>query len=98
MKRALWLSSGVIAWALHFTVVYGFTGLACARGLDRAVPWTVGIATLLAGAAACGLLALGLRRRAGFEDGIAAGLAAFALLAILWEGASILVVPPCALR
>lgn len=98
MRRALWLASGVIVWALHFGFAYGFVGLACARGLERAVPWTVGVATVAAAAIAAVLLARGALRRADFEDGIAAGLAAFALLAILWEGASILMVAPCAAR
>jgi hypothetical protein len=98
MSRALWMASGVIAWALHFALIYGFTGLACARGWDRAVPWTVGIATLAAAGIAAFLLVAGLQRRRGFEGSVTAGLAAFALLAILWEGAAIFMVPPCALR
>lgn len=98
MKRALWLSSGVIVWALHFATIYGFTGLACARGWVNAVPWTVGLATAAAAACAALLLARGMRRREGFEDGIAAGLAGFALLAILWEGLTIVLVAPCVSR
>lgn len=96
--RTLWMSSGVIVWALHFVAVYGFMGLACARGLEAAVPWTVGIATIVAAGLAAGLLVRGARRRAQFVDGIAAGLAGFALLAILWEGLPILMVAPCATR
>ena len=46
-------------WALHFAVVYGYTGLACARALDRSVPWVVGVSTLVLGAVAALLFARG---------------------------------------
>ena len=98
MRRALWLSSGVIVWAVHFVAIYGFTGLACARGWHAVLPWGVGGATLIAAAIAVMLLARALPRRAAFEDALVAGLAAFALLAIVWEGISILVVAPCVAR
>jgi membrane associated rhomboid family serine protease len=96
VKRALWLASGVIVWALHFAVAYGYTGLACARGWSESVPWVVGISTVIAAVAAAALLLGGLRRRGQFEPALGAGISGFALLAILWEGASILVVPACA--
>ena len=98
MKRALWLASGVILWAAHFLGAYGYAGLACARGWSASVPWTVGAMTLVAAALAVGILARAAKRKAGFEDAIAAGLAAFALLAIVWEGASVLWVAPCVSR
>lgn len=89
------LSAGVLAWALHFAVIYGWTGLACARGLGRTVPWVVGGATLAAAAAAIALLIAGLRDRARFESWMMAGVAAFALVAIVWEGITVLIVPIC---
>jgi hypothetical protein len=92
------MASGVLLWALHFALVYGFTGLACARGWLGGIPWFVGIATLAAGAAAAFVILRGLPRRAEFVDGIALGLAAFALVAILWEGLSIAMVPACVSR
>lgn len=98
MRRALWLSSGVIVWAVHFIGIYGFTGLACARGWHAAVPWGVGAATALAAAVAAMLLARALPRRAAFEDAMVVGLAGFALLAIVWEGISIFMVAPCVAR
>ena len=98
MRRALWLSSGVIVWAVHFLAIYGFTGLACARALDRAVPWGVGAMTLLAAAGAALLLARAVPRRADFESALVAGLAGFALLAILWEGLAVVMVAPCVSR
>lgn len=98
MSRALGLSAGVLVWALHFTFVYGFVGYACARGLEGTLPWAVGLATAAAAGLAAALLVRGLRRRSGFEDAVGAGLAGFALLAILWEGASILLVTSCVSR
>ena len=98
MSRALWMASGVIVWAAHFLAVYGFTGLACARGWAAAVPWGVGLATVAALGIAAMLLARGVGRRGEFENGIATGLAAFALLAIAWEGLALLLVDPCASR
>lgn len=98
MKRALFMSSGVLVWALHFAAVYGFTGLACARGWERSVEPAVAGITIVGAVGAAGLLVLALRRRGDFEHGIAAGLAAFALLAILWEGASVAFIVPCASR
>ena len=93
--RALWISSGILLWALHFTAIYGFTALACARDFPRAVPWVIGAATLVAAALAVALIATRWRRRGDFLDWITAGVAAFALLAILWEAFPVLVVPAC---
>lgn len=98
MTRALWLSSGVIVWALHFFAIYGLTGVACARGMPAAVPWAVALPTAVAAAVAALLVARGMRRRGEFEHGIAAGLAGFALLAILWEALPLLMVAPCVSR
>ena len=98
MSRTLWLAFPVIVWAAHFVAIYGFTGLACERGFGETVPWAIGGATLAAAAAAVALLLRGLRDRGDFEHALSAGLAAFALLAILWEALSVVMVAPCALR
>jgi len=98
VSRALWLASPVIAWAIHFLAIYGFTGLACERGFGHAVPWSVGGVTLVAVASAVAILVRGVRDRSDFEHALSAGLAAFALLAILWEALSVGMVAPCALR
>jgi hypothetical protein len=98
VRRALWLAAAVIVWAAHFLAIYGFTGLACERGFGHAVPWAVGGATLVAAAAVVAILLRGLRGIGDFEHALSAGLAAFALLAILWEGLAVLMVAPCALR
>lgn len=94
VSTALRVAAGPIVWALHFAAIYGFAGVACARSLPAAVPWAVGVATLLAGAA-CLLILHRELRRTPFTSWLAAGLAAFALLAVLWEAAPGLVVPPC---
>jgi hypothetical protein len=91
--RALWISAGVVVWALHFTIVYGFTALACARGFGGAAPWTVGAATLVAAALAVALIVTNLGSE--FTRWMTAALAAAALLAILWEGLSAFMVPTC---
>ena len=96
--RTLHLASGVLIWTAHFFFIYGFTGLACARGWQASLPWTVGIATLLAAAAAALVAVRGLRARDDFEQGMAAGLAGLALVAILWEGVSVVAVGSCVSR
>lgn len=95
-RTALSLSAGPITWALHFAAIYGFTGVACARGLATAVPWAIGIATLAAGAACVAIVVAGMRRREEFEAWLSASLAGLALLAIAWEALTVLLVRPCA--
>ena len=85
---------GVMVWALHFAVIYGFTGLACARGFGAAVPWTVGAATAVAAAAAIAIIVKHLSCE--FTRWMTAAVACVALLAILWEALAALLVPPCA--
>lgn len=92
--RALWIASGVLVWALHFGVVYGFTALACARGMAPAVPWVAGGATIVAGLVAAGIVLTHLS--SDFIRWMTAAIAGFALLAILWEGLAALLVKPCA--
>ncbi|HXV07832.1 MAG TPA: hypothetical protein VD791_07375 [Burkholderiales bacterium] len=87
------MASGVLVWALHFGVIYGATGLACARGLGETVPWTVGTATLLAAAAAGVIILTHLSQE--FARWMTAALAAVALVAIVWEGLAVLTVPAC---
>lgn len=91
----LWISAGVIVWAAHFAAIYGFTALACARGLPQAVAPVVATATVLALAALVPVLARGIRRRGEFEGWLSAAIAGFALVAIAWEGMTVLFVAPC---
>jgi len=92
--QALWISSGMVVWALHFTLIYGFTALACARGFGTAAPWVVGAATLVAAALAVALVLTNLYRE--FTRWMTAAVAAAALLAILWEGLPAVMVQACA--
>jgi hypothetical protein len=61
--KMLFMSGGLWVWAAHFTLIYGFTTVACAEGLGRAtllgprlVPFAIGVATALAWAASGMLL------------------------------------------
>jgi len=104
-RTALSVSAGVIVWSVHFAIVYAFNGLACARrfaGIEwfgaGVVTWVVGIATVAAMAIAAAMIvsrALRMAAESPFTDWLHAGLAAFALLAIGWEGLAVLIVPPC---
>ena len=100
---SLHMFSGVIIWAVHFTAIYGFTALACARGFQTLqwlgigiVPWAVSGATLVAASATLAILVPALRTaRASFESWMTAGVAALALIAILWETLPVMMVPVC---
>ena len=99
------MSAGAIIWAVHFTAIYGYSALACARGFNdegtgliSAVPWVIGLATVIAAALTLALIVPVVRARktASFTDWMRAGLAAFALNAIVLEGIAVLWVPVCA--
>lgn len=92
---ALRMSAGIVVWALHFGAVYASTALACARGLPQAAPPAVAIATALAVVALLPIVVAGWRRRADFEPAFSASMAAFALIAVLWEALPALWVPAC---
>jgi hypothetical protein len=101
---ALRVSAGVIVWAVHFAVVYGFTGLACARRFDEGgaiwvalVPWVIGAASLLAALMILALILPLVRavRRAQFIDWMSGCVAALALAAIVLETIPLLWVPVC---
>lgn len=95
VRTVLSTGSGVLVWAAHFMLVYGWAALACARGYAALPPWVVGVLSLAA-AALCGALALHFwRTRARFERALGGGLAALALVAILWESLPLAMVPPC---
>lgn len=95
MKTALFLSSGVIVWALHFAAIYGFTALACARGSGALVVPAIAALSGVAVVAALAIVVAGLRRRHEFEGWLAAALAGFALLAIVYESLPAAIVPVC---
>jgi NO-binding membrane sensor protein with MHYT domain len=92
---ALRMSSGVIVWVLHFTAIYAFTALACARGFGGATFGAVAAATALA--AVLALVIIVKNFDAEFTRWLTAAIAGAALVAILWEGMTALLVPnPCA--
>lgn len=97
------ISSGVLIWAVHFTAIYGFTALACALGWSSlrwlgvgVLPWTIGAATLAAVAALTAVIASALRTgTAEFIEWMMAALAGLALVAVLFEGVAVWMVPRC---
>jgi hypothetical protein len=95
MTTALRMSAGVIVWALHFTTVYGFTALACARGFAGAVPWVAGAASLIAVAAMLLIIARNLSSRGDFERWMAFSIAGLALVGIVFETVPVYLVRTC---
>ena len=95
-RAALLMSAGALCWALHFAAIYGFTGVACARGHAQAVPWAILACTLVAVLGAAAVMRLALRQRESFEHWLAAALAGAAIVAIAWEALPALLVPACA--
>jgi hypothetical protein len=93
--RALWIGSGIAVWALHFTVIYGFAAIACARGFVQAVPWAIGTATLLAVVLIAGILVRSYSRRSEFVYWMTTGLAALSLVAVLFQTAPVFWFPTC---
>ena len=94
--RALRIGAGIGVWALHFAVIYAVTAMACARAAPQIVPWSIAVATLLALGLALAIVVAGYRNRSDFIDWLAAGVAALAMLAIVWEAAALAWLPPCA--
>lgn len=94
-RGASWVAAGVLVWALHFAAIYGFTALACARGLAHVVPTAIGAASAIALVAVVAIIVSGWRRRAHFEHRLSASLAALALLAIVYETIPAWTVPAC---
>lgn len=95
MSRILFMSTGVMVWALHFTAIYGITGLACARGWHSLVLPSIAVATAIAAIASVSIIAAGLRRRGEFEYWMSASIAAFGLVGIVWEAVPVFLLPVC---
>jgi putative effector of murein hydrolase LrgA (UPF0299 family) len=93
--RALWIASGALVWAVHFTAIYAIASLACARSLGISVPGVIAGVTLLAVALCVFIAARSLRRRAEFIEALAAMVAGTALIAIVWEALPVMWLPIC---
>ncbi|MFC3166304.1 hypothetical protein [Ciceribacter thiooxidans] len=104
-RAMLMILAGPILWAGHFAFAYGTHTLACASAISpQAVPWTIGIATLLVVV----LLAVivweptFLRRAAAgwrrdrFLSNLSRMLAVLSMTGILWAGWAALEVDVCA--
>ncbi len=111
--RLVFFTGGLLVWAAHFTFLYGFHALVCARpGTGTVTPGvvavTIGAATLVAIAVNVAILLMAMRGQgpgiSGEEDPAmrqfwrfgTAMVAAFSLVAIVWSGIPVLVIPPCA--
>lgn len=88
------VAAGIVIWALHFTVVYGYTALACARGYGAAITAVINAATVLAACAAA--LVTWRSMHTAERDWLGAGVAGLALFAIVLEGLPVWIVSPCA--
>lgn len=97
--------SGLGIWAAHFGAIYAVNALGCERGFGFA-PAAIGLLTLLAAAALLLLLWRALRQlgpplaeggeaEPRFTRWFAAGAAGLGLLAVLFQAAPALWVPPC---
>ncbi|TFZ01383.1 hypothetical protein [Ramlibacter rhizophilus] len=107
-QRLLLLScSGPIIWALHFVLIYGFTGVVCAR---PNADWTwAGLPATSLVIVASGVLALGLialfalraRPRRGaaplprFVGWTTLGMAGLSAVAVVYETLVVWLVPGC---
>jgi hypothetical protein len=95
MPTLLRMSAGVLVWAAHFTVLYGATAFACARGDPRVVPWIVALSTLVGVAVTVAIIVRSYPRREDFAHWMAAAVAAMATIAMLWEAMAGLMVRTC---
>ena len=86
--------TAMLAWAVHFTVAYGYTALACARGDAGHIAWTVSALGLVAACIAATVVWRSLRRRQ--RDWLGAGVGGLALFAIALETLPAWVSPACA--
>jgi hypothetical protein len=107
----IYLALGPIIWALHLTLVYGAHTLLCARGIASGAqgPWVATAIVVVATVVALGLLVVATRRlwknprRRGpaagalsFYDAVMLLLLLLSAVAVIWAGATSLIVSPCA--
>lgn len=101
----LMILAGPILWAGHFAFAYGTHTLACASAISPlAVPWAIGMATLVTVVLLAGILwkpALHphVERPAGnnrFLSNVSRMLAVLSLTGVLWTGWAALTLETCA--
>ena len=110
MARLFWMMSGLVVWAAQFTIIYGVTSVACARGWYRFS--LLGLDLVRASIAAATLLALGVTTfvlwqalaagRASrdepsehFIETVTVWISGLSLLAIAYIGLPALLLPAC---
>ena len=96
MSPMLRIGAGAVVWAAHFTLLYGATALACARGQGPLAPWVIAIATVAGVATAATIVARAYPRRSDFAQWMTAAVAATAIVAMLWEALAGVVSRSCA--
>lgn len=105
------IAAGFALWAVHFTLIYAINAVACERGLEGAtllgLPWVpvlvvmatllvlLPLALLLRSAVGTPRLTGGGEAEPGFSHWFTAAAAAYAMLAVLFQAAPSLVLPPC---
>lgn len=99
------ITAGILIWGVHFLVIYGYTGLACARRFEAhgaalldLVPWVIGASTAIGVALCAAFIVPGLRRPRNddFSRWMSAWIAALAVVAMTLEAAGVLWIPLCA--
>jgi hypothetical protein len=111
MARLFWMTSGFVFWAAQFTVIYGITGVACARGWWRIslfgldiVRASIAAATLLALAVTAIVFwrAFSARGRGAddepserFVESVTLWVCVLSLVAIAYNGLPALILPAC---
>jgi hypothetical protein len=111
MVRLLWMTSGFVFWAAQFTMIYGVTSVACARGWYRIsllgldiVRASVAAATLVALAATALVFWRSFRARERsdndepsehFVETVTLWVCGFSVVAIAYNGLPALLLPAC---
>jgi len=98
-RGSIFALSGMLVWAAHFTIIYGLTSLACARGFAETeflgvavIRLGIGTATLIAGLAALAVIGQALRHRRARQVGDDSLPAFAAVMAILIAGLALVAI------
>lgn len=99
-RRSIFALSGMLIWAAHFGIIYGFTSLACARGFAETrlfgigvVSLSIAVATLIAVLGALAVIWQALRRRRAEQVGGDNSLPEFtSVMAVLIAGLSLVAI------